>query len=269
MAVGITVTSQKGGVGKTTVALNLAYALGRRGWSTLLVDTDPTGAIGYSLSQRLAKLPGLSEMVSGEAKLSDVIVDTRLNELSLLPVGQVSALKTAEFQNQLADGRALSELMTQVDADYDLVVFDTPSGFTGSTLGALWASEHAIIPVQAEPIAARGLLKVLDLFNEMNAAGAQVKLAGMVVSMLNQQDPSSVAVAQDLWKKLPAKLLFRASVSRDPAFLAASAAGVPVGLLRRRTPPVALVFDQLAAELEARVELGQDEEPHEPIALVD
>ncbi len=64
---GLTIASQKGGVGKTTVALNLSYALARRGWRTLLVDTDPAGAIGLSLTKKLSQAPGLAEQRPGSA----------------------------------------------------------------------------------------------------------------------------------------------------------------------------------------------------------
>lgn len=269
VSVGITVTSHKGGVGKTTVALNLAYALARRGWRTLLIDTDPAGAIGYSLSKRLAKAPGLFEYVRARAPVSELLVETRLNELALMTAGQVSPLDAAGFQTALSDGGALAQLNAELESDFDLVIFDTPSGFTGSTLGALRASRWSVCPVQSEPIAARGVLKILELFQELRGRKVEVELAGIVVTMLQQSDPSSLAVAQDLWKQLPPKLLFSTNIPRDAAFLEASAAGVPVGLLRRRTPPVALVFDQLAAELEARAGLSGLEDKNEPIALVD
>jgi chromosome partitioning protein len=148
-------------------------------------------------------------------------------------------------------------------------MYDTPSGFGGGTLGALRVSSFAICPVQAEPIAARSLLRIFDVIGGLRDKGAVVQLAGVLLTMLQTKDKSSLGVAEDLWKTLPGHLLFETSVPRDPAFLEASAAGVPVGLLRRRPPPVAMVFDQLAVEVENRAHLEVNDSTEAPIALVD
>ena len=265
-----TVASQKGGVGKTTVALNASFALARRGWRTLVVDTDPAGAVGLSLTRRMAEAPGLAEYVGRTRALRDVMVQTKLRELSILPVGRVQVEDAMGFQNLLADGAVLGRFLAELQDRFDLVVFDTPSGFSGSTLGAMRVSRHVICPVQAEPIAARSAVRILEVIGAMRERGAHVGLLGFLVTMLQNGDASSMAVAEDLWRSLPKELILDTTVPRDGAFLEASAAGVPVGLLRRRAPPAALIFDQLAAELEARAGLSASREGQdEPIALVD
>lgn len=265
-----TIASQKGGVGKTTVALNTAFALARRGWRTLVVDTDPVGAVGLSLTRRMAEAPGLAEYVARTHRLGQVVVQTKLPELAILPVGRVAPDEGMAFQNLLADGTILSRFISEVGSRFDLVVFDTPSGFGGSTLGAMRVSRHVLCPVQAEPIAARSVLSVLDVIGAMRAKGSEVELLGFLITMLQSRDENSAAVADDLWRSLPRELILDASIPRDPVFLEASAAGVPVGLLRRRAPPASLIFDQLAAEIEAKSELAAAKEGgDDPIALVD
>lgn len=267
---GLTIASQKGGVGKTTVALNVAFALARRGWRTLIVDTDPAGAVGLSLTKRLAEAPGLAEYLSRTQALSKVVVQTKLRELSVLPVGRVVPDEAMGFESLLADGGVLRHMMGELSNRYDVVVFDTPSGFGGATLGAMAASRYVLCPVQAEPIAARSVLRTLDLVGSLRQRGIDIDLLGFLVTMLQASDGSSRAVADELARSLPPELMMQTSIPRDASFLEASAAGVPVGLLRRRAPPSALVFDQLAAEIEDKAHLaaakGGDDEP---IALVD
>lgn len=267
--VGIAIASQKGGVGKTTITLNLALSLARRGWRTLVIDGDPAGAIGLSLTRRVAEARGLAEYAKRTASLSNLIIRTKLSELAILPAGRVAPEDTMGFQAVLADGALYRYLLREVQPDYDVVLLDTPSGFGGGTLGALRACEHVVCPVQAEPIAARSALRLLDVVGSLRAAGHNVSLAGFLITMVQRGQQSSQAIWDDLQRTLPPQLLFNVHIPRDGAFLEASAAGVPVGLLSRRPPAVSLAFDQLAAELEDRIELTATETQHEPISLVD
>jgi chromosome partitioning protein len=88
-----------------------------------------------------------------------------------------------------------------------------------------------------------------------------VELAGLVLTMLQSRLGSSLAVAEESWRLFPPELVFDSTVPRDPTFVDASAAGVPVALLHRRPPAVAAVFDRIAAELETRIGLeGEDDQ---------
>ncbi|MCC7073707.1 MAG: ParA family protein [Deltaproteobacteria bacterium] len=265
----VTVASQKGGVGKTTLALNLAHAMARRGWRILVIDTDPQGAVGLSLSSKLAAAPGLAEVVTERRALEEVLVTTRLPGLSLLPVGQVPPQDTHGFGSYLADGRALRRIVDELAGRFDVVFFDTPSGFQGITLGAMRASTHVLSPVQAEPIAARSLTQLLEVVGALRDEGLHLELAGLVLVMLQMRQSASLGVADELWGQL-GDLVLQTTIPRDVAFLDASAAGVPVGLLGRRPPLVASTFDQLATEVEGRLSLNRVEDRDDgPIPLVD
>jgi chromosome partitioning protein len=266
---GLTVISQKGGVGKTTLALNLAHALARRGWRTLVIDVDPAGSIGLSLTQRVAESPGVAEYLRRRATAHELVIDTRMKGFGILPVGRVAAEDAMHFQAELADGTALARVMSELRGRFDLAVLDTPAGFSGATMGALRASTWAVSPVQAEPIAARQLLRTFEAIAALRAQGARVELIGVVVTMLQTRAASSLAIAEDLWRSLPPHSLFETSIPRDPSFLDASAAGVPLALLRRRPPAAASVFDQLAAEVEVRTRLVAREGADEPVSLLD
>ncbi len=186
----LAVVSQKGGVGKTTLALNLSYALSRINLRVVLVDTDPQGAVGHSLTGA-TESPGLAGVLAGRADVGQALLETRVAEFSILPLGNVPPSEGHDFVARLADGRLLSDLATRFEASHDVVVFDTPSGFGGATLGALYASDHAITPLQAEPVALRTLPQLFSVIGALRERGARVTLSGIVLSMLQQRNSDS------------------------------------------------------------------------------
>ncbi len=265
----LVIASQKGGVGKTTVALNLAFAMARRGWSTLLADCDPQGCVGLSLQGKVGELAGLAECLRGERTFESVLCATRLPELTLLPAGKTrpEELATGEtpFDNHTALGRVLAEAKEQ----FKLVLLDTSSGLFGASQAALRSADHVVLVVQAEPLSLRGLPLQLDLLHQLRAKGLGIGIAGVMLSMVQTRNAESMSVVQEVLGLIPEKLTLDAFVPRDPVFLKASAKGVPLGLLYRSPPPVVSVFDHLAAELEPRIGLATEEADDEAVPLVD
>lgn len=265
----LVISSQKGGVGKTTVALNLAFSLAQRGWRTLLVDADPQGAIGLSLSKRVSDAKGLADYIIQGAPLAELSIRTKQPGLAILPAGKVPVPDMARYGASLLDGAVFEKISQEAVPEYDIVLVDTPAGVTGASLGALRAATHVLAPMQAEPVALRSASLLLDTISWLRGTGAKVKLAGLLLTMLQVRDRNSLMVAEDLWSKFPGGLVLDATVPRHGAFLQASSAGVPLGLLGRQPPPVAKIFDQVAAELEPRLELTRREADDAPISLVE
>lgn len=266
----LVIASPKGGVGKTTVALHLGYALSQRGHRVLLVDCDPQGAIGLSLSKKLATSAGFSEYVRGETSLREVIIQTKVQDFHLVPVGQLPPIDTELFSGALSTGEHMSRLLDEAAAEgYDVVLIDTPCGFGGITVGVLRVATHVLTPIQAEPIALRSVTQLLELVQTLREQDCTVEVAGFLVTMLQLRQSESYSVAQEVWERFPQRLLFDAHVPRDPVFLEATAAGVPVGLLRRPPPPVSHVFDLVAAELEDRLGLSQSRQIDGPQPFLD
>lgn len=264
----LSIVSPKGGVGKTTLALNLAVAIAKRGWRVLLVDTDPQGSIGLSLAQSRGSRAGLAEFVANQGSLSQLMITTKLPEFRLLPVGNLAIHEVQTFGEHLSRGDALSRLVEEAQYGHDLLIFDTPAGFGGCTLGTLQVATDALSPVQGEPLAVRSMPQLLEMMNYLKRQGAKARFLGVVLTMVQFSQKHVMASAEEVWKSLPERFVFDTVIARDDAFLKASALGVPVSLLSKYPPPAAAAFNQLAGELEQRLGLTHDDEEDDgPISL--
>lgn len=250
--------------------MHLAHSMAAKGYRVLLVDCDPQGAIGLSLSKKLTNRAGFKEYIDGNEPLTQLIIETRVRGFNLLPFGQITHADTERFSSILATGDQFRRFLYDVDQlGHNLMVVDTPPGFGGITTGLLRVASHILSPIQAEPIALRSVTQLLEVIQNLRQQGSTVELVGFLLTMLQLRQSESYSVAQEVWEKFPPELLFNANVPRDPVFLEASAAGVPVGLLRQPAPPVAHVFDLVAAELEGRMGLSQSRQNDGPQPLLD
>jgi chromosome partitioning protein len=132
------------------------------------------------------------------------------------------------------------------------------------------ACDHVILPQQAEPLAVRSVPHMLETLSRFRSEGAGVKVTGILLTMVMGDSKISQKVVNELRTLLPADMLFEQNVPRLNSFLEASAMGVPVALLKRNPPPEALIFDQIAAEIEQRTGLLQEREAsHSHASLLD
>lgn len=252
MSVRLVIASQKGGVGKTTVALNLSVALAERGRRTLLCDLDPQGGVGLSLARGDEELRGLADLLMQRVGPEAALVRTKLPGLALLPRGRLDAADTCEFEQALFSPGVLDGALGRVEGDSDVVVLDTPSGIGLIARAALAVSDFALIPFQTGSLALRSIGQVLRAVEHVRSReNPRLRLLGILPTMVEKSEPGSLRILGELWSGFPAVLDSIVPFAR--AYARASERGLPVGFLEGRTSPEARRFTLLAEEVDTLI----------------
>jgi len=254
----IAICSQKGGVGKTTLALNLGLALAQLGHRTVIVELDPQESLAASLLQPSGSTVGLHQVLRGTSGVQEALVKTKVPGLELLTVGEVDPMASWDFHAIVGQPGLLSRALDELGEDA-VVLMDCPSGLAGATLGALGAASHAMVPVQAEPLSMRSVERVLGVMARIRESqNPSLALAGIVLMMFDREVDASLEVVRTAWRGLDPDVLFETIVPRDPVYLDASLHGVPVGFMAPGMHPEGRRFQMLATELLGRLERKEE-----------
>jgi chromosome partitioning protein len=249
----LAVVSQKGGVGKTTTAINLAAALARRGVRTLLIDVDPQGSVRFGLGLR-PEGGGIAEYLEGSKQLPEIVRATSLPFLRvLLAGGVVDSGDHAGYQALVASSPRLRELFElAVERGY-LVVVDTPPGLGPIVQAVLAVSDRVLVPLQCEPLALQTTSQILKGVRDAIAKHDTLRLEGILLTLYEDDSEICRKIAARVREQLPAELVFELPVPRTRATVEAFAAGQPV-VLRSPDDPAAAAYATLADTLAARWE---------------
>jgi chromosome partitioning protein len=245
----VVVANQKGGVGKTTTAINLTTALAAIGWKVLLVDMDPQGnaSTGLGVSQAQRERSTYDVLIGG-ASLVESVIATRVPKLDLLPA--TVDLSGAEVELVALEDRAhrLDKALDAVPPGrWDICLIDCPPSLGLLTVNALVAARHLLVPLQCEFFALEGLSQLLQTVERIRLAfNPELAILGVALTMFDRRNNLSQAVAEDVRACLgPA--VFETVIPRNVRLSEAPSHGLP-----------ALIYDLRCAGSEAYVRLARE-----------
>lgn len=249
----ISFSNQKGGVGKTTSAVNVAASLGILGYKVLLIDLDPQGnaTSGVGISKRTLKKT-INDVLVGEATAEEAILETEYKNLSILPAN--ISLAGAEYNLYSSGGTEsiMKNALAPIKDNYDYIIIDCPPSLSMLTVNAMVASDGVIIPMQCEFYALEGLSQLTVTINRIKANfNSNLNITGILITMYNSRLLLSLQVINELKKHYSDKL-FGTQISRGVKVSEAPGFGMPVYYHDKRSKG-ANEYLAIAKELASRI----------------
>ena len=267
MTLVLAVANQKGGVGKTTSAINLAAALAMDGHRTLLVDLDSQGSASSGLGSRAVEAPTVYDCLLGQATTADALRQSGLSGLDLLPANRDLAGAEIELATLEHRERRLLTAIDQVRDRYQTIIIDCPPSFGMLTLNALVASGSVLVPMQCEFYALEGLGALTGSIERVRQAfNPRLELEGILLTMYDPRTSLARQVAQQVREHFSGKVL-RTEIPRNVRIAEAPSHGLPVVVY----DPVSrgsAAYRELAKELISRRVTKTSQQALAPVELL-
>lgn len=225
----ICVINQKGGVGKTTTAVNLAAAVGLKGYKTLLVDIDPQGnaTSGFGINKRELELSSY-DLLTKNAKTKDIIVKTAFENVSVIPSSIDLAGAELELINMSSRESNLKNALSLVKDDYDFIFLDCPPSLGLITINSLCACDLVLIPIQCEYYALEGLSQLVATIRQVKKLyNSYIDIDGIVLTMYDGRLNLTQQVVQEV-KKYFSNKVYSSFIPRNVRISEAPSYGQPV-----------------------------------------
>lgn len=223
----VSVMNQKGGVGKTTTVINLGVCLAQKGVKVLLVDLDPqanlTSGLGVevptdnpsSITGKDSRSRTIYDVLINELTVKEVFLTTRVPNLHVLPSGIELSGAEVEMVSMMSREQILSQALSQIESDYDLIIIDCPPSLGVLTVNALVAADLVLIPIQCEYFALEGLGQIMNTIklvkSKLNSA---LEIGGVLLTMFDTRTNLSRDVAREVQQFFGEKV-FKTIVPRN------------------------------------------------------
>ncbi len=234
----VSITNQKGGVGKTTTAVNLSSYLALLNKKTLLIDLDPQGNTTSGLGIDKSKLKAtIFELLTGESSVQDVIIPTMIKNLFLIPSDlNLNVFKTSYANAPRKEFLLKEKVIDRIKENFDYIIIDCPPSIDILTLNALTAADEVIVPIQSEFYALEGIAQFSQLFELVKKnLNPNLKLRGVVITMYDTRTKLSKDVEENVRKFFGGKV-FKTVIPRNVRLSEAPSYGVPIPLYAPSSP---------------------------------
>ena len=245
----ISVVNQKGGVGKTTTAINLASYLAHHGKTVLLIDLDPQANASSGLGIDYQNIPnGLYEVISGVYSLSDIVHPTVHQGLHLVPANQNLAAANIELVGDDNREFKLLNIIKNIQNQYDYIIIDSPPSLGILTINGLVAADEILIPVQCEYYSLEGLSQLLNTINLIKEnIKPSLQILGALMTMYDDKHKLTSEVFDELYRYFPNRI-FRTVIPRSIRLAEAPSYGRSI-LHYDRKSKGAKAYEKLAREI--------------------
>ena len=253
----ISIANQKGGVGKTTTAVNVSAILAKRGKKVMLIDADPQGNASSGLGLEKETDNSLYDVLINDVDLESTLQDTNIKTLKVCPSNMNLAGAEVELVSQMSREQRLKEKLDVIKDEFDFIIIDCPPSLGLITLNAFTASDSVLIPVQCEYFALEGLGQLLNTINLVKKhLNKSLEVEGAVLTMYDMRTNLSNQVVKEVKRYFEDKV-YKTVIPRNIKLSEAPSYGMPITLYDSKSKG-ARAYEKLAREILKNEESRKD-----------